>query len=115
MAALLGLAFIVVADTPKTRRNQWQFKFPEFQAYAPRTSTTRKYKLRTPPRRPARAPRYTNNRNVSPREWAELLALLQNDVATANRLIDSERRRHPDRSPEWAVEKALWQLKRDRR
>jgi hypothetical protein len=47
-------------------------------------------------------------------QWKELLTLVQGDTATANRLIDGERRRNPDRTSEWCVDKAVWQLKRDR-
>jgi hypothetical protein len=41
--------------------------------------------------------------------------LLQGDVATANRLLEAEQRRNPSRSISWCLEKAVWQLKRDRR
>jgi hypothetical protein len=97
MAFVLRLAFIVVVNTPRSRRNRRQFRLPRFHVSSPRARTTR-----------------PNTRNANPKEWAELLSLLHNDVATANRLIDCERHRHPDRSLEWAVGKAVWQLKRDR-
>jgi len=118
MLFLLRLAFIVVINTPRIPKTprQWQFRLPALQTYAPRkTSSFRQIRIPSFQSRPARRTRPTNNRNVKTREWAELLSLLQNDAATANRLIDGERRRHPERSLEWAVEKVLWQLKRDRR
>lgn len=48
------------------------------------------------------------------RQWHELLTLLQGDTATASRLVQSEKFRNPTRSADWCVDKALWQLKRDR-
>lgn len=49
------------------------------------------------------------------RQWQELLTLVHGDVATAERLVESEQRRNPSRNVDWCVEKALWQLQRDRR
>ncbi|PLZ95300.1 hypothetical protein CEN50_22785 [Fischerella thermalis CCMEE 5268] len=62
-----------------------------------------------------RTPRnHSTSRNVSPKKWQQLLTLVQGDVATASRLIDRERRRNPHRSMEWCIEKAIWDLERDR-
>lgn len=62
-----------------------------------------------------RQPRnHSTSRNVSPKKWQQLLTLVQGDVATASRLIDRERRRNPHRSMEWCIEKAIWDLERDR-
>lgn len=49
------------------------------------------------------------------RQWRELLTLVHGDVGTAQRLVESEQRRNPSRNIDWCVEKALWQLQRDRR
>jgi hypothetical protein len=48
-------------------------------------------------------------------QWQELLALVHGDVSTAQRLIEFEQQRNPTRSVEWCIEKALWQIQRDRR
>ncbi|MBE9050547.1 hypothetical protein IQ243_09005 [Nostocales cyanobacterium LEGE 11386] len=47
--------------------------------------------------------------------WHKLLTLVHGDAAAAERLVKYEQNRNPDRSVDWCVEKALWQLKRDRR
>jgi hypothetical protein len=91
MASVLALAYWVIKNTPQAKRP----------------------KRKSPSRRYSRSP-MTVNRNINPREWQELLVLLQGDTATANRLLDAEQRRHPDRSISWCLEKAVWQLKRDR-
>ncbi|MEA5516209.1 hypothetical protein [Nodularia sp. UHCC 0506] len=49
------------------------------------------------------------------RKWKELVQLLHGDVDTANRLVQGEKMRNPNRSADWCVDKALWQLERDRR
>ena len=92
MASVLALAYWVVKNTPQPKR-------------AKRKSPSRGYSHR----------RVTVNKNINRREWQELLVLLQGDVATANRLLEAEQRRNPSRSISWCLEKAVWQLKRDRR
>jgi hypothetical protein len=47
--------------------------------------------------------------------WHKLLTLVQGDTDAAERLIKYEQSRNPDRSIDWCVEKAVWQLERDRR
>lgn len=59
--------------------------------------------------------RPSGGRNINPQQWQKLLKLVHGDVATANRLVDCERRRNPDRSLDWCIDKAIWQLQRDRR
>ncbi|MFB2770355.1 ABC transporter permease [Pelatocladus sp. BLCC-F211] len=44
----------------------------------------------------------------------KLLQLLRGDKATANRLIRQQRQMHPGRSDKWYLEKAIWDLERDR-
>jgi hypothetical protein len=46
--------------------------------------------------------------------WRQLLTLVQGDAAAADRLVKYEQNRNPDRSVDWCVEKAIWQLQRDR-
>ncbi|WP_071190997.1 hypothetical protein [Trichormus sp. NMC-1] len=43
-----------------------------------------------------------------------LLQLLNNDVATARRLINQQRQLHPEKSDRWILEKVIWDLERDR-
>ena len=44
-----------------------------------------------------------------------LLTLCRNDCKLANRLISHQLDRNPDRDFQWAQEKAIWDLERDRR
>jgi 4-hydroxybenzoate polyprenyltransferase len=47
--------------------------------------------------------------------WHQLLRLLHFDVATAQRLVSDYKHRNPSRSLKWCLEKAIWDLERDRR
>lgn len=47
--------------------------------------------------------------------WHQLLILVQFDVATAERLVSSYQRKHPGHPDRWYIEKAVYDLKRDRR
>jgi acyl carrier protein phosphodiesterase len=91
MGAALWLAFWVIKNSPKSKRAR-----------------------RTFPRRQTRRRPVAVIKHNSGRQWNELLTLLQGDVNTANRLINGEKSRNPTRSADWCVDKALWQLKRDR-
>jgi len=51
---------------------------------------------------------------ASPQLQRQLLKLLHNDRATASRLLAQIKRNHPDKSMNWAVEKAIYDLERDR-
>lgn len=44
----------------------------------------------------------------------QLLRLLHNDRATANRLLAQVKLNHPNQSVNWAIEKAIYDLERDR-
>ncbi|HEY9846976.1 MAG TPA: hypothetical protein V6D03_12370, partial [Candidatus Caenarcaniphilales bacterium] len=44
----------------------------------------------------------------------KLLRLLHNDRATASRLLSQVKLNHPERSINWAVEKVIYDLERDR-
>lgn len=46
--------------------------------------------------------------------WHQLLTLVQFNVDTAERLVAYQKKRHPNKSDRWCIEKALWDLKRDR-
>jgi hypothetical protein len=62
-------------------------------------------------RRPRRqSPQYS----PSPLE-ARLVHLVSGDRATANRLISFARQQYPNRSHQWWLEKAIYDLERDRR
>jgi hypothetical protein len=72
-------------------------------------SPTKKFKNSKPRRRP---------RRKSPQRVPledELVRLLNGDRTTANRLLTSTRRKHPNQSEQWCHEKALYDLERDRR
>ncbi|MGK7927608.1 MAG: hypothetical protein AB4290_20605 [Spirulina sp.] len=43
------------------------------------------------------------------------MAMLQGDIATAQRLIEHEKRLNPGQSEQWYWEKATYRLERDRR
>ncbi|MDB9372804.1 hypothetical protein [Nodularia sphaerocarpa] len=47
--------------------------------------------------------------------WHQLLLRLKFDVPTAERLIDSLRRKHPGQSDRWYIEKAIHDIERDNR
>lgn len=51
---------------------------------------------------------------ASPRLQKRLMTLLHNDQAAANRLINNIQFNHPDQSINWAIEKAIYDLERDR-
>lgn len=69
--------------------------------------------------------RATNTRRASRRrvssipknskEWGELMILVRHDERTAERLVRYAQNCNPGRSNKWALEKALWDLQRDRR
>lgn len=50
----------------------------------------------------------------NPHLQRKLLRLLHNDRNTANRLISYTQKTHPDRSPNWVLEKVIYDLERDR-
>ena len=51
---------------------------------------------------------------ASPKLQKKLLRLLHNDLPTANRLVAQAKRKDPTRSINWYVEKAIYDLERDR-
>ena len=51
---------------------------------------------------------------ASPKLQKKLLTLLHNDTDTANRLVAQAKRKDPTRSINWYVEKAIYDLERDR-
>jgi len=51
---------------------------------------------------------------ASPKLQRQLLKLLHNDRATASRLLAQIQLNHPHKSVNWAVEKAIYDLERDR-
>jgi hypothetical protein len=51
---------------------------------------------------------------ANPRLRKELLRLVGGDSKTANRLIAGLKKSHPDKSINWTVEKAIYDLERDR-
>jgi len=51
---------------------------------------------------------------ASPKLQKKLLRLLHNDLDTANRLVAQAKRKDPTRSINWYVEKAIYDLERDR-
>lgn len=51
---------------------------------------------------------------ASPKLQKQLLRLLHNDRETANRLLAQIKLNHPNRSVSWAMEKAIYDLERDR-
>lgn len=51
---------------------------------------------------------------ANPRLRQELLRLVGGDRQTANRLVNGIKQTHPEKSINWAVEKAIYDLERDR-
>lgn len=45
----------------------------------------------------------------------QLLLLMHQDRAAAERLVDQVQRKHPERSRQWCIEKVKYDLQRDRR
>jgi hypothetical protein len=56
--------------------------------------------------------KYSNNRHLS-RQWNKLLKKVNSDTATAERLINHLKQKHPGRSDQWYIEKAIFDLQRD--
>ena len=54
-----------------------------------------------------------NKRKPSKHLEAKLVRLLNGDVKAANRLIAAVEARNPDKSIDWCVEKAIFDLQRD--
>ena len=50
----------------------------------------------------------------SSKDWQEILLLLRYDEATARRLFEYVKDSNPGKSDQWVLEKALWDLQRDR-
>lgn len=59
-------------------------------------------------------PSSTGVDQASPKLRKRLMTLLHNDEATASRLIAQIKRNHPHQSTNWAAEKAIYDLERDR-
>ncbi|MBD2440757.1 hypothetical protein [Nostoc sp. FACHB-110] len=93
MLFILRLAYLVVQNSQQSSTQKH------------RTKHIRTFPITLPPR----------GRKTNSQQWRELLRLVHGDVATANRLVDYEMKRNPGRNFDWCVDKALWQLKRDRR
>ncbi|MCC5635775.1 hypothetical protein LC593_07890 [Nostoc sp. CHAB 5844] len=102
MLFILRLAYFVLQTHQKTSRQ-----------YYPKKTSIHQHKDKTI--LSFLIPRPSSGRNIHHPQWRKLLRLVHGDVATANRLIDCERRKNPDRSLDWCIDKAIWQLQRDRR
>jgi len=46
--------------------------------------------------------------------WHQLLIRVQFDIPTAERLIENLRRKHPGKDDRWYIEKAIFDLERDK-
>lgn len=87
-------------------------------AQAHKQSPQTRYRQTIQPRRRQRRPPQPQNRNRIPKNspaWNELLILVRYDEATATRLVRHVVERNPHQSEKWILEKALWDLQRDRR
>lgn len=102
MLFILWLAYLVLQSHQQTSRN---YHFKKISINRHKTKNTRT----------SQSTRPSSGRKHNSQQWRELLKLVHGDVATANRLIDCERKRNPERSLDWCIDKALWQLQRDRR
>ena len=56
----------------------------------------------------------SNNSSFSGREWNKLLLKVQGDISTAERLINHLKVKHPGKSDKWYIEKAIFDLERDK-
>lgn len=61
-----------------------------------------------------RHPTTTQIDKASPKLRKQLLTLLHNDKETADRLVAQIKRNNPNQSTNWAAEKAIYDLERDR-
>jgi hypothetical protein len=66
------------------------------------------------PRQRDRFPRLKTPMNRS-RSYKALLKLVNGDRRTAERLLTHLQERYPEKSEQWCIEKAIWDLRRDRR
>lgn len=101
MLFILWLAYSVLQTYQKTS-----------SLYTPKKNLIHKHKDKITPFQILRP---SIGRNIHHPKWRKLLSLVHGDIATANRLIDGERRKNPDRSLDWCIDKVIWQLQRDRR
>jgi hypothetical protein len=102
MLFILRLAYLVLQSYQQT-----------FRHYHVKKTSINRHKSKN--KRIFQNMRPSGGRKINSRQWRELLRLVHGDVATANRLIDCELKRNPGRSLDWCLDKALWQLQRDRR
>ena len=58
--------------------------------------------------------RYQQNNPYTFQLQQKFLAMLGGNKATAQRLIEHERERNPEKSEDWYLEKAIYRLERDR-
>ncbi len=56
----------------------------------------------------------SNSSSFSGREWKKLLLKVQGDIPTAERLINHLKIKHPGKSDRWYIEKAIFDLERDK-
>jgi len=56
----------------------------------------------------------SDNSSFSGREWNQLLLKVQGDTPTAERLINNLKIKHPGKSDKWYIEKAIFDLERDK-
>ncbi|BAZ86948.1 hypothetical protein [Dolichospermum compactum] len=56
----------------------------------------------------------SNSSSFSGRQWNKLLLKVQGDIPTAKRLINNLKIKHPGKSDRWYIEKAIFDLERDK-
>jgi uncharacterized protein HemY len=66
------------------------------------------------PKQKNRFPQSKAPRNRS-HSYKALLKLVNGDRRTAERLLTHLQERYPEKSEQWRIEKAIWDLRRDRR
>ncbi len=57
----------------------------------------------------------SNRQEISINSFKMLIRMVNGDEAIARRLVEGNMKKHPDKSPTWACDKAISDLERDRR
>ena len=93
-----GLAWLL--QTPEQRKNQaWRQKRRQLQRYEFHTKAAKAATT---------SPGYAGL-------WHQLLIRVNFDIATAERLTSQVRQRYPGKTDRWYIQKAIYDLERDRR
>jgi hypothetical protein len=107
MASALWLAYIVIKNTKAAqlsprRKRTW-------------AEMNRVFKLGRRNKTNARITRIAHKNPMLAGLWHQLLIRVNFDTPAAERLVEQLRRKHPGQTDRWYIEKAIFDLERDKR